>query len=148
MNFHRLNVHPYSHHLTKPSSGLFLKQKIVGSSYRNVQEASAAFTLPPPVLTSCLPNVPHGNQVSVFGAGHRTYSEFTVLHGFTSIPVSAVALYHFATAILRTGVALHPHQYLILYCQIALFFRVFSNQFGRCRVESHHSSIYIFSATP
>ena len=48
--------------------------------------------MPPPVLTSCLPNVPHGNQVSVVGAGHRTYSEFTVLHGFTYIRVCTVAL--------------------------------------------------------
>ena len=99
------------------------KQKIVGSSYRNVQEATC--TVPPPVLTSCLPNVPHGNQVSVVGAGHRTYSEFTVLHGFSYVRVCTVALYHFATAILRTGVALHPHHYLILYCQITIFFRVF-----------------------
>ena len=106
----------------------------------------AAFTLPPPVPTSCLPTVPHGDQVTVVGAGHRTYSEFTVLHGFTYVPVCTVALYYFATAILRTGVALHPHQYLILYCQITVFFRFFSQPVWQ--VQSRISpQFYIFGHT-
>lgn len=118
------------------------KQKIVGSSYRNVQEATR--TVPPPVLTSCLPNVPHGNQVSVVGAGHRAYSEFTVLHGFTYIRVCTVALYHFQRFWeLELLCILTSTWYYIV--RSLYFSGFFSNQLGRCRVESHCRSIfYIF----
>ena len=45
---------------------------------------------------------------------------------------------------LRIGVAVQPHQHLILSDHYVFQFFFFFNKFGRCRVESHHSFIYLF----